>query len=219
MQLNQYIDHTNLKPTATEADILKLCAEAAKYHFASVCVNPLWVATAKQALAGTDVRVCTVIGFPLGATTTAVKAYEVSDALQHGCDEFDMVINIGALRAGQLDVVRKDMRAVVKAAKGHTVKIILEVGLLNKEETVTAVKLACRSKAPYIKTGTGFAGDGVTVDQVRTIKRHLIKKFNTKIKAAGGIRNYETAMALIEAGAERLGTSSGVSIMRGASEK
>ena len=209
--INAYIDHTNLKPYATEADIRRLCAEAAEARFASVCVNPCYVSLAKHLLSGTHVNVCTVIGFPLGANNAAVKIAETEDAYRLGCDEFDMVISVGALKDGRLDYVRDEIRAAAAAAKGKIVKVIIETGLLTDAEKAAATKLACEGGAAYVKTCTGVSAGAATIEGVRLIKAHL--SGGVKIKASGGIKTYEAAKALIAAGAERLGTSSGLAIM------
>ncbi len=211
--LNKYIDHTALKPATTSAEVEKLCGEAAKYNFASVCVNPCNVSLAKRLLAGTDVKVCTVIGFPLGANTTAVKAYETKDAYENGCDEFDMVINIGALKDGRYGEVFDDIEAVVGEANGKTVKVILETGLLTDDEKVKATELACKAGADFVKTCTGFAQGVATVSDVALMKANVTG--GVKVKASAGIRDINAAEALVEAGADRLGTSAGVAIIEG----
>jgi deoxyribose-phosphate aldolase len=187
--------------------------EAAEYDFASVCVNPCNVAYVKELLKNTDVNVCTVIGFPLGANTSEVKAYETEVAYKHGCDEFDMVINVGALKAGLYDYVYNDIRAVVAAAKGKTVKVIIETGLLTDSEKVAAVKLSCQAGAHFVKTCTGFSQGVATVEDVALMKKNVSD--GVKVKASAGIRDHEAAIALIKAGADRLGTSAGVAIIEG----
>ncbi len=211
--LNKYIDHTVLKPVAQQQDVEKICEEAAKWHFASVCINPCNIPLAKKLLEGTDVEICTVIGFPLGANTTAVKAFETADAYKMGCDEFDMVINIGALKDKKYDLVRDDIKAVVAEAKGKTVKVIIETGLLTEEEKVMAVKLSCEAGADFVKTCTGFAQGIAEVEDVKLMKANVTE--GVKVKASAGIRNYEAAAALVEAGADRLGTSAGIAIIEG----
>ena len=213
MGLNKYIDHTALKPTVGREELEKLCMEAAEYDFASVCVNPCNVAYVKELLKNTDVKVCTVIGFPLGANTSEVKAYETEVAYKHGCDEFDMVINVGALKAGLYDYVYNDIRAVVAAAKGKTVKVIIETGLLTDSEKVAAVKLSCQAGAHFVKTCTGFSQGVATVEDVALMKKNISD--GVKVKASAGIRDHEAAIALIKAGADRLGTSAGVAIIEG----
>lgn len=212
--LNKYIDHTNLKPFATRADIEKLCADAKEWNFASVCVNPCNVKLAKELLAGTDVEVCTVIGFPLGQNTTALKVAETEIAYADGCEEFDMVINVGRLKDGQTDYVRDEIAAIVKAAKGKTVKVIIETGLLTDEEKATATRLSCEAGAHYVKTCSGVSQGVATVADITLMKANL--SGDVKLKASSGIRTYEDAKALIEAGAERLGTSAGIAIVTGA---
>ena len=213
MGLNKYIDHTALKPTVGREELEKLCMEAAEYDFASVCVNPCNVAYVKELLKNTDVKVCTVIGFPLGANTSEVKAYETEVAYKHGCDEFDMVINVGALKAGLYEYVYNDIKAVVAAAKGKTVKVIIETGLLTDSEKVAAVKLSCQAGAHFVKTCTGFSQGVATVEDVALMKKNVSD--GVKVKASAGIRDHEAAIALIKAGAERLGTSAGVAIIEG----
>lgn len=213
-ELNQYIDHTNLKPFATQSDIEKLCAEAREYRFASVCVNPCDVALAKRLLAGSEVKVCTVIGFPLGRNTTAIKVAETTDAYANGCEEFDMVINVGQLKGGNTAYVRDEIAAVVAAAKGKTVKVIIETGLLTDEEKAIATRLTCEAGADFVKTCTGFSAGAATVEDIRLMKANLSGK--TQIKASAGIKTYEQTIALIEAGADRIGTSAGAAIMAGA---
>lgn len=213
MELNSYIDHTNLKADATAADIEKLCAEARQYRFASVCVNAGRVELAKKLLAGSGVKVCTVIGFPLGATTTETKAAEVESAYRLGCEEFDMVLDIGALRDGNDTLVRGELAALVSAAKGRTVKVIIETGLLTDAEKIKAVELACAAGANFVKTCTGFNSGVATEEDVRLMKQHVTG--GVKIKASAGIRDRAKAEALIAAGADRLGTSAGVAIVSG----
>ncbi len=212
--LNKYIDHTNLKPFAQKSDIEKLCAEAREYDFASVCINPCNVALAKKLLDGTDVKVCTVIGFPLGQNTTDIKIAETVQALEDGCEEFDMVINVGALKDGDDDFVRDEIAAVVAAAEGNTVKVIIETGLLTDEEKARATRLSCEAGAHFVKTCTGFSAGVATVEDVRIMKANITE--GVSIKASAGIKNYETAKALIDAGADRIGASAGIAIIEGA---
>ena len=212
--LNKYIDHTNLKPFATKADIEKLCAEAREYNFASVCVNPCDVALAKSLLEGSDVMTCTVIGFPLGRNTTETKVAEAMCAYVQGCDEFDMVINVGMLKDGCDDYIREEISSVIMAANGRTVKVIIETGLLTDEEKARATRLSCEAGAHFVKTCTGFSAGGATVEDIKLMKANLSE--GVKIKASGGIKTYEDALALIEAGADRIGTSAGVAIIKGA---
>ena len=213
-KLNKYIDHTNLKPFATKEDIEKLCADARKFEFASVCVNPCDVALAKELLADSSVMICTVIGFPLGRNTTDIKVTETEVAYAQGCDEFDMVINVGKLKDGCKDYVRDEISAVVKAAKGKTVKVIIETGLLTDEEKALATRLSCEAGAHFVKTCTGFSAGIATVEDIKLMKANITG--DVKLKASAGIKTYEDAKALIEAGANRIGTSAGVAIVTGA---
>lgn len=212
MNLAKYIDHTILKPDATKEDIRILCEEAKTYGFASVCVNPYWVSYAKQLLQDTDVAICTVVGFPLGATPACVKAYETSQAIEDGADEIDMVINIGALKSQDTQTVLEDIKAVVKASKQKLVKVIIETCLLTDEQKRLACQLALEAQADFVKTSTGFSSHGATLEDVTLMKS--VVKDQAKVKASGGIRDYATAMSMIEAGASRLGTSSGVKITK-----
>ncbi|MDN3955094.1 deoxyribose-phosphate aldolase [Sporolactobacillus laevolacticus] len=212
MDLAKYIDHTALKPETTEADILKLTDEAKKFGFASVCVNPCWVALAADQLKESDVDVCTVIGFPLGASTPEVKAFETKDAIDKGADEVDMVINIGTLKSGQEELVEADIRAVVEAAaKRALVKVIIEACLLTEDEKVRACQLAVRAGADFVKTSTGFSTGGATPEDVALMRKTVGK--NIGVKAAGGIHSKAEAEAMIAAGATRIGASSGVKII------
>ncbi len=210
MNYNKYIDHTILKADATKQDVIKICDEAIKYDFASVCINPCWVSFAADYLKDSDVNVCTVIGFPLGANTSKVKAYEAKEAVDNGADEVDMVINIGALKAGDEEVVYQDIKAVVDATDKLT-KVIIETCLLTDEEKVIACKLAKKAGADYVKTSTGFSTGGATVHDVALMKETVGNEL--KVKASGGVRSYDDMLAVIEAGASRIGTSSGVSLM------
>lgn len=213
MKLNKYIDHTLLKPDASQEQIETLIEEAKKYEFASVCVNPTWVSFAAQALKATDVKVCTVIGFPLGANTPELKAFETSDAIQNGANEIDMVINIGALKSRNFDLVERDIRAVVEAAKGTLVKVIIETCLLTDDEKVKACQIAQKAGADFVKTSTGFSTGGATVADVALMRKTVGPDMG--VKASGGARSYEDALAFIKAGATRIGASSGVAIMEG----
>ena len=213
MKLNKYIDHTLLKPDASQEQIETLIEEAKKYDFASVCVNPTWVNFAAQALKATDVKVCTVIGFPLGANTPELKAFETSDAIQNGANEVDMVINIGALKSRNFDLVERDIRAVVEAAKGTLVKVIIETCLLTDDEKVKACQIAQKAGADFVKTSTGFSTGGATVRGVALMRKTVGPDMG--VKASGGARSYEDALAFIKAGATRIGASSGVAIMEG----
>lgn len=215
MELNRMIDHTILKPEATEAAVQKIIDEAKEYNFFSVCINPCWVAFASEQLADTDVAVCTVIGFPLGANTPEVKAYEAADAIKNGANEVDMVINIGALKSQQYDYVRQDIQGVVDAAKGKAlVKVIIETALLTDEEKVKACELAKEAGADSVKTSTGFSTGGAKVADIRLMRVTVGPDMG--VKASGGVHNAEEALAMIEAGATRIGASTGVAIVSGA---
>jgi len=213
--LAKYFDHTNLKPFATKADIEKLCNEAKKYGFFSVCVNPSYVRLAKKLLKGSDVKVCTVVGFPLGATTTETKVFETKQAIKNGADEIDMVINIGALKDKDYCLVEEDISEVVKAAKNKPVKVIIECCYLTDKEKKMACYLAQAAGASFVKTSTGFGKNpyggpnGATLEDVKL----MWKAFNGKIKAAGGIRTLEQVRDFIDEGANRLGCSKSVEIM------
>lgn len=207
------IDHTLLKATATPAEIEKLCAEAREYKFKSVCVNPGNVALCKRLLKGSGVLVCTVVGFPLGATTTSAKAAETRDAVADGADEIDMVINIGALKAGEYDKVKHDIEAVVEAAKGRTVKVIFETHLLTEEEKVISCQLSKAGGAHFVKTSTGFSGGGATAEDIALMRKVVGPGFG--VKASGGVRTAEDARKMIEAGANRIGASASISIATG----
>ncbi|CYV35877.1 deoxyribose-phosphate aldolase [Streptococcus suis] len=214
MKLNKYIDHTILKPETTQEQVEKILAEAKEYDFASVCVNPTWVALAAESLKDSDVKVCTVIGFPLGANTPAVKAFETKDAISNGADEIDMVINIGALKTGNYDLVLEDIKAVVAASGDKLVKVIIEACLLTDDEKVKACQLSQEAGADYVKTSTGFSTGGAIVADVALMRKTVGPDMG--VKASGGARSYEDAIAFIEAGASRIGASSGVAIMNGA---
>ena len=211
MELNKYIDHTLLKPEATKEQITKLCQEARQYDFASVCVNTCYVPLAKQLLAGSDVKVCCVVGFPLGAMNTVSKAFEAKTAVENGAQEVDMVINIGALKDKDYDYVTKDIAAVVEASKPAIVKVIIEACLLTDEEKVEACKSSMNAKAEFVKTSTGFSTHGATPEDVALMKKTVGNV--CKVKAAGGVRSYDDAMKMIEAGADRLGCSAGIKVM------
>ena len=214
MRLNKYIDHTILKPETTQEQVEKILSEAKEYDFASVCVNPTWVSLAAESLKDTDVKVCTVIGFPLGANTSAVKAFETEDAIANGADEIDMVINVGALKAGNDALVLDDIKAVVDASGDKLVKVIIEACLLTDDEKVRACQLSKEAGADYVKTSTGFSTGGATVADVTLMRKTVGPDMG--VKASGGARSYEDAIAFIEAGASRIGASSGVAIMNGA---
>lgn len=208
------IDHTLLKAEATKEQIEKLCAEAKQFNFASVCVNPTWVKNSSELLQGSDVLVCTVIGFPLGANTPAVKAFEAKDAIANGAQEVDMVINIGALKDKNYDLVQADIAAVVEAAKGNAlVKVIIESCLLTDEEKVKACELAVAAGADYVKTSTGFSTGGATAEDIALMRKTVGPDLG--VKASGGVRSLEDMKKMVEAGATRIGASSGVAIMNG----
>jgi deoxyribose-phosphate aldolase len=213
MQLNKYIDHTLLKPEAQSAQIEKLCKEAIEHKFFSVCVNTSYVKQCAELLRGSDVKVCCVVGFPLGAMDTASKAFETRTAIANGAQEIDMVVQIGALKDRRVDYVREDIKAVVQAAGGVKVKVIIETSLINDEEKTLACKAALEAGAHFVKTSTGFAGGGATVEDVKLMKS--IVGDQMEVKASGGVKNSEQAFALIQAGATRLGTSSGVALVQG----
>lgn len=214
MNFSAYIDHTLLKPEAKKEDILNLCEEARKYSFASICVNPAWVRTATEALEGSAVKVCTVIGFPLGASTSDVKAFETENAIRNGATEVDMVINIGALRSGDDELVKRDIQAVVQAAEGKAlVKVIIETALLTDTEKRTACELAVVAGADFVKTSTGFSGGGATVSDILLMRK--VVGPDVGVKASGGVRSFEDMQKMIDAGATRIGASSGVQIMIG----
>lgn len=208
------IDHTLLKPDATEKDVRKLCEEAKQYGFASVCVNPSWVPLCAELLAGTPVKVCTVIGFPLGATTPTAKAIETRDAIANGANEIDMVINVGALKSGNDELVRQDIEGVVQAAHGKAmVKVILETALLSREEKIKACLLAKMAGADFVKTSTGFSSGGATVEDIALMRATVGPEMG--VKASGGIRDRATAEAMVAAGATRIGASASVAIATG----
>jgi deoxyribose-phosphate aldolase len=208
------IDHTLLKPEASEAEIRELCEEARAHGFYSVCVNPANVALCAGLLAGSTVKVCTVVGFPLGASTSAVKAFETRDAIANGAQEIDMVIDLGALKSGHWDRVAADIRAVVEAAGGVLVKVILETALLSDDEKREVCVRAQAAGADFVKTSTGFAKGGATVEDIRLMRRTVGPEMG--VKASGGVRDRATAIALVEAGATRLGASASVAIVTGA---
>jgi deoxyribose-phosphate aldolase len=211
--LAKTIDHTLLKPEATINQIQSLVETAKQYGFFSVCLQPSYVASAAKWLQGSGVLVCTVIGFPLGANTTETKAFETKKAISDGADEIDMVINIGALKSKNYLVVEKDINEVVKAAEGHTVKVILETALLSAEEISMASKLSQKAGAHFVKTSTGFNGRGASLEDIAIMKAAISPPM--QIKASGGIKDTETAKKMLDAGASRLGTSSGVAIVEG----
>ena len=212
-EIARLIDHTLLKAGATPAEIERLCREALLYRFASVCVNPAYVPLAAARLSGSDVEVCTTVGFPLGATTTTAKVCEAEQALRDGATELDMVLFIGALKAGERDRVSGDIAAVARACAdgGGLLKVIIEAALLSEEKKVLACEIAQDSGADFVKTSTGFGPSGATVEDVRLMRRTVERRIG--VKAAGGIHSYGDAMAMIEAGANRIGASAGVKIV------
>jgi deoxyribose-phosphate aldolase len=211
MKIAGLIDHTALKPDTTKEQIEKLCNEAAEYGFASVCVNPSYVKLCSELLKDSNVKVCTVIGFPLGATTTAAKVAEASEAMNNGANEIDMVINVGALKSGDFTFVKNDIEAVVQAAKDRAlVKVILETCLLTEEEKIMCCNICKEAKADFVKTSTGFSTGGATVEDIR-LMRSIVKPY-LGVKASGGIRDYKTAKAMVDAGAGRIGASASVAI-------
>jgi len=208
------IDHTALKADVTKDQIVTLCEEAKQYQFASVCVNPTWVETAATLLSNTDVKVCTVIGFPLGANTPETKAFETNDAIEKGATEVDMVINIGALKEGNFELVDKDIRAVVEAAKGRALtKVIIETSLLTDNEKVKACEIAVNAGADFVKTSTGFSTGGATIEDIKLMRQTVGPTIG--VKASGGVRDAKGAKDMIDAGATRIGASSGVAIVNG----
>ena len=210
-KINKLIDHTLLKAFATDADIKKICDEAKEYNFKSVCVNPANIAFAKKALEGSDVLVCTVIGFPLGANTIEVKVFETQDAILKGADEIDMVINVGKAKQHDYDYIEKEISEVVKVSGGRTVKVIIETCYLTDEEKKEVCIRATNAKATFVKTSTGFGTGGATVEDVILMKNSISD--DMFVKASGGVRNYEDLKMMVEAGASRIGASSGVAIM------
>ena len=208
------IDHTLLKPEAIPAQVEKLCAEAAEYHFASVCVNPVYIPLAARLLDGTGVKVCCVVGFPLGAIAPEQKAAEAASCAAMGAEELDMVIHVGAAKAGDWALVQRDIAGVVKAAAGRTVKVIIETCLLTDEEKVKACEAAKAAGADFVKTSTGFSTGGATTHDIALMRKTVGPEMG--VKASGGIRDYATAMAMIEAGANRIGASAGIEIVAAA---
>lgn len=212
MKLNKMIDHTILKADAKREDVVRYCEEAKEYDFMSVCVNSCNVKIVKKELEGSDVKVCCVVGFPLGAMATETKAFEAKYCVDNGADEIDMVINIGALKDENYDYVKKDIEEVVKASNGKVVKVIIETCLLSDEEKKKACELAKEAKADFVKTSTGFSTGGATVEDVKLMKSVVGDEL--KVKASGGVRTKEDAMKMIEAGADRIGASSGINIVK-----
>ena len=214
MNLNKLIDHTALKADTNKAQIEQLCQEAKQYDFMSVCVNPTWVAYASELLQGSDVKVCTVIGFPLGANTPEVKAFETTQAIEQGAHEVDMVLNVGAVKDANWDLVLRDVQAVVAAAKGQAlVKVIEETCLLTKDEIVKVSQLAKEAGADFVKTSTGFSTGGATVEDIRLMRETVGPEMG--VKASGGVSTTAEAIAMVEAGATRIGASKGIQIVTG----
>lgn len=213
MNINKLIDHTALKPNTNKESILKLIAEAKTYDFASVCVNPCWVALAHQELKNTDVKVCTVIGFPLGANTTEVKVFETKDAIEKGAQEIDMVINIAMLKDKEYDYVENEIHQIVEAAKNKAiVKVIIETCLLTDEEKIKACELSQKAGADFVKTSTGFSTGGATVHDIALMRKTVGAEMG--VKASGGVHTHEEALAMVEAGATRIGASAGVKLLK-----
>ena len=212
MGLNKYIDHTILKATASSSDVQKLCEEAIEHEFYSVCVNGCYVADAKQLLQGTDVKVAAVIGFPLGAMTTAAKVFEAKEAVENGASEIDMVINVAKLKDGEFEYVENEIRQIKEAIGDNVLKVIIETCYLTDEEKVKACELSLVAKADFVKTSTGFGTGGATYEDVKLMKS--VVGDNAKVKASGGVRDKETAQKYVDLGAERLGTSSGIDIVK-----
>lgn len=213
MNINKLIDHTALKPNTNKESILKLIAEAKTYDFVSVCVNPCWVALAHQELKNTDVKVCTVIGFPLGANTTEVKVFETKDAIEKGAQEIDMVINIAMLKDKEYDYVENEIHQIVEAAKDKAiVKVIIETCLLTDEEKIKACELSQKAGADFVKTSTGFSTGGATVHDIALMRKTVGAEMG--VKASGGVHTHEEALAMVEAGATRIGASAGVKLLK-----
>ncbi len=212
MGLNKYIDHTILKATASSSDVQKLCEEAIEHEFYSVCVNGCYVADAKHLLQGTDVKVAAVVGFPLGAMTTAAKVFEAKEAVENGASEIDMVINVAKLKDGEFEYVENEIRQIKEAIGDNVLKVIIETCYLTDEEKVKACELSLVAKADFVKTSTGFGTGGATYEDVKLMKS--VVGDNAKVKASGGVRDKETAQKYVELGAERLGTSSGIDIVK-----
>ena len=212
MGLNKYIDHTILKATASSSDVQKLCEEAIEHEFYSVCVNGCYVADAKQLLQGTDVKIAAVVGFPLGAMTTAAKVFEAKEAVENGASEIDMVINVAKLKDGEFEYVENEIRQIKEAIGDNVLKVIIETCYLTDEEKVKACELSLVAKADFVKTSTGFGTGGATYEDVKLMKS--VVGDNAKVKASGGVRDKETAQKYVELGAERLGTSSGIDIVK-----
>lgn len=213
MKIAEFIDHTLLKPEATKDQVIQLCNEAKTYGFASVCVNPCYVALVSKELKDTTIKTCVVIGFPLGAITTKAKVFETNEGIKNGAKELDMVINIGALKSGDYNKIKDEIRAIVTVINGRALlKVIIECSLLTNDEKVKACETVVKAGADFVKTSTGFGSGGATVEDVKLMRKIVGNKVG--VKASGGIRDYETAISMIEAGASRIGTSSGVKIVK-----
>lgn len=215
MKVNKLIDHTLLKAFATEEEILKLCAEAKEYDFKSVCVNPVNVALAKKALEGSDVLVCTVVGFPLGANTKEIKALETLDAIKNGADEIDMVINIGKAKEHDFEYIEDEIKCVVTASAGKTTKVIIETCYLSDEEKIECCKAAKSAGATFVKTSTGFGTGGATASDIKLMRTTVGAEMG--VKASGGVRSFDDVKVMVDNGATRIGASSGIQIMKDAS--
>lgn len=213
--LCRYFDHTILNPAATRDEVVQVCKEAVEYNFFSVCVNPVHIKMVSRELSGSNVKVCSVVGFPLGAARPDIKAAETGAAISDGAHEIDMVINVGALKDNDLAFVEKDIKAVVEAANRRDVKVIIETCLLNEEEKINACKMAQKAGASFVKTSTGFSTGGATCEDVALMKKTIGS--HMKIKASGGIKTLEQAVSMIEAGADRIGASAGIAIIKAAS--
>lgn len=213
MELNKYIDHTNLKQDMSEQDLIKLVKEAKEYDFFSICINPCWVKQASELLAGSNTKVCSVIGFPLGANTTNIKVLEAKEAIENGASEIDMVINVSKLKDKDYEYVYNEIKKIKEAIGNNVLKVIIEACLLTNEEKTIACQIIMKAGANFVKTSTGMSTGGATVEDVKLFKK--VVGDNTLIKAAGGVRTYEDAISMIEAGANRIGTSGGVKIVNG----
>lgn len=212
--LKEYIDHTLLKPESRDVDVQQACLDAEKYGFKAICINPVWVSYASHLLHETDVNICTVIGFPLGANTTEIKVDEAIKAVKQGASEVDMVMNIGALKSEDFSLVHNDIQSVVKAVQGKAiVKVIIETSLLEKNEKIRACEIAKRAGADFVKTSTGFSSGGASVEDIKLMRATVGPEMG--VKASGGVRSYEDAAAMIEAGATRIGTSNGMALIDG----
>lgn len=213
MGINRMIDHTLLKAESSQDQIKQLCQEAKAHDFFSVCVQPTWISLCKEELAGSGVKIATVIGFPLGANTTETKVFEAKDAIEKGADEIDMVINIGALKSGQDQLVEDEIRAIKEAIGDHILKVIIETCLLTEDEKIRTCQLTLKAGGDYVKTSTGFSTGGAKLEDVKLMKDQV--KDQAKVKASGGIRDFATAQKMVEAGADRLGVSAGIAIVEG----